>query len=131
MNIRLIKPVSNDVPAHLDRKERIASRELIAFKDGKFKSLLTARWSMSKSSDASVIYCALWAGDNEIGHGNGVGKAGGGGYCKQSAAYEYALNQAGFYPTDPISGRGMSVVEESMEALAHHLGFEHFYISRG
>ncbi len=135
MNITKITPVSGEIPRHLDTKERIAIRELIAFKDGKFKSLLTARWYMGKSREASVVYCALWVTLPEADWGSdyacAAGQAGGHGYCKQSAAYEDALNKAGIKTSDPISGRGMSVVEESLEALARNLGYNDFYISRG
>lgn len=130
MIITIEKPTSNDVPRHLDAKERIESRELIAFKDGEFKSLVTARWYMGKSSTASKVYCALWVKTPDA-WANGVGDAGGYGYCKQSSAYSEALSKAGIKCSEGISGRGMSTVEESMMALAKGLGFEHAYISRG
>lgn len=135
MIITIEKPTSNEVPRHLDAKERIESRELIAFKDSEFKSLITARWYMGKSNTASKVYCALWVkipnADWGSDFANGVGDAGGYGYCKQSSAYSAALSKAGIKCSEGISGRGMSTVEDSMMALAKSLGYDHAYISRG
>lgn len=120
------------------KKETITNRTLIAFKDGKFIELITARWYMGRSSSATQIDCSVWfhSAIMEKSHAqwtdcSGRGKAGGGGYCKQSAAFEEAMNSAGIKCDHGISGRGMSVVEDAMIALAKQQGFEVVHIVRG
>jgi hypothetical protein len=120
------------------KKETISTRVLIAYVDGKFKELITARWYMGRSSSATQIDCSIWFSSYvmEKSHAqwtdcSGKGKAGGGGYCKQSAAFEDAMNSAGIKCDSGISGRGMSVVEEAMIAFANQQGFDNVHICRG
>jgi hypothetical protein len=128
----------NPKQSHIDnsKKECIASMELIAFHDDRFKILAKARWYMGKSSTASVIHCQLWVNswcmpvefnDSSC---SGHGHAGGGGYCKQSAAFADALRKAGIETDQDISGRGMSVVEEALTAIALNAGFDKTIIAR-
>lgn len=121
-----------------DKKETIASRTLIAFEDGKFKELITARWYMGRSSSAMQVDCSVWfdsaimeASHVEWTDCSGRGKAGGGGYCKQSAAFEAAMRSAGIKCDQGIAGRGMSVVEDAMIALAKQQGFDVVHVVRG
>ena len=121
-----------------EKKETIASWTLIAFEDGKFKELITARWYMGRSSSATQVDCAVWfhSAIMESSHAqwtdcSGRGKAGGGGYCKKSAAFEYAMNSAGIKCDEGIEGRGMSVVEDAMIALAKQQGFDVVHVVRG
>lgn len=121
-----------------DKKETIATRVLIAFKDGKFYELITARWYMGRSSSAMQVDCSVWCHSAlmEKSHAqwtdcSGKGKAGGGGYCKQSAAFEDAIRSAGIKCDQGIGGRGMSVVEDAMMALGKQQGFDVLHIVRG
>jgi len=121
-----------------DKKETIKTRNLIAFKDGKFIELITARWYMGRSSSAMQVDCSVWfhSALMEQSHAqwtdcSGRGKASGGGYCKQSAAFADAMLSAGIKCDADISGCGMSVVEDSMIALAKQHGFDTVYIVRG
>lgn len=121
-----------------DKKETITSRTLIAFKDGKFIDLITARWYMGRSSSSMLVQCSVWfqSAIMEKSHAqwtdcSGKGRAGGGGYCKQSAAFEDAMRSAGIKCDQGIGGRGMSVVEDAMLALAKQQGFDILHIVRG
>lgn len=121
-----------------DKKETIASRTLLAYKDGKFYELITAHWYMGKSASSTLVNCSVWCHSAlmEKSHAqwtdcSGKGKAGGGGYCEQSAAFEDALNSAGIKCDAGISGRGMSVVEDALKALANQQGFNEIHIVRG
>ena len=121
-----------------DNKETINAWNLIAFKDGKFQELITARWYMGRSSTASVVYCTVWFSDPIFNHSrgdwtsaSGTGKAGGGGYCKRSSAFYAAMRNAGIKCDHDISGRGMSVVEDALIALGKQAGFEHVKLVRG
>lgn len=121
-----------------DKKETIASRTLLAFEDGKFKELIVARWYMGRSSSAMQVDCSVWfhSAIMEASHAqwtdcSGRGKAGGGGYCKQSAAFADAMRNAGIKCDHDISGRGMSTVEDAMIALGKQQGFDTLHIVRG
>ena len=120
-----------------DKKETITSRTLIAFKDDKFYELITARWYMGRSSSSRLVQCSVWfhSALMEQSHDqwtscSGKARAGGGGYCKQSAAFEDAMRNAGIKCDAGISGRGMSVVEDALKALGKQQGFDTLHIVR-
>jgi hypothetical protein len=131
MQVKFTEAQSNG--KNRDDKEVIKAWNLIGFKKGEFKELATIRWYMGRSSSASVIYCSIWVYPHDWLHEStaGNGQAGGGGYCKQSAAFEYAINSAGLYSSEPISGRGLSVVEDFLKALAVKLGYKNHTIAKG
>lgn len=121
-----------------NKKETISSRTLIAFEEGKFKELITARWYMGRSSSSMLVQCSIWfhSAVMELSHAqwadwSGRGKAGGGGYCKQSAAFADAMRNAGIKCDHDISGRGMSLVEDAMIAFGKQAGFHMVHIVRG
>ena len=123
---------------NIDCKETITRWNLIAFKDGKFIELVTARWYMGRSSSANVVYCTVWfhSPTFERSHGewtdaSGTGQAGGGGYCKSSAAFESAMEKAGIKCDQGIGGHGMDVVAEALLALGKQAGFENINLVRG
>jgi hypothetical protein len=80
-----------------------------------------------------VVYASVWL--NAPSHGtrgglwtSGSGSAGGGGYCKRSAAIGDAFTAAGFKLSQDVHGRGMSVIHEAMEAIGRACGFRRFLI---
>ena len=135
MNI-IYKPNNKSV-ANNDKRETINTRNLIAFRDDKFYNLATVRWYMGRSSSASKIYCTLWVMPHcmpiELNDSMcaGSGSAGGGGYCKQSAAFYDAMCNAGIKADQDVSGRGMSAVEDVLCDMARQAGFFNFTICRG
>ena len=113
-------------------KEVVQVRNLIAFDGEKFHELVTVRWYMSRSRTADRVYCSIWVtgkvfGDYTAGHAFTSGY----GFCKQSDAFERALNSAGIYSSEPISGRGMSTVDDFLEVMGKHAGFENVHITKG
>jgi len=74
-------------------KEVINTLTALTVIKGEIKELAVTRFYMSRSSNASVVYCCLWL------HGNngasGKGNAGGWGYHKESAALQEAITSAG------------------------------------
>ncbi len=64
-----------------------------------------------------VAYCVVWVHGNTS-HGYGMGKAGGYGYHKESAALAEALSDAGVVLSEHIGGRGNRVMTEACEAVA-------------
>lgn len=86
------KETSNAMQPH--NKETTQTRTVTGYKNGELTELITARWYMGRSSQASVVYCCVWV------HGkpfwmSGKGQAGGYGYHKYSAAFAAALSSAG------------------------------------
>lgn len=71
---------------------------------------------------ASVCYAALWVNGDEV-HTSGTGSAGGGGYCKASAAASEAIESAGFTLSKNIHGVGTSAIREAVLALAEAAGY--------
>ena len=73
----------------------------------------------------SVAYAALWTfpAVTEESARSGTGKAGGGGYCKLSAAAGTAIQNAGIDLASDIHGRGESAVRDAVLAIAAAIGF--------
>ena len=68
-------------------------------------------------SSGSVIHCIAWISGREV-YGSGYGKAGGYGYCKESAAMQNAINNAGITMSEPIDGRGDSLMRSAALGIA-------------
>lgn len=88
---------------------------------------VTARWYRSARSDSHTVYCCIWVygkDNSKVGYRSGSGKAAGYGYCKRSAAFAEALQNAGLVtPFDSIYGRGMYVVDDAIKGIGILLGF--------
>lgn len=106
-----------NINAKAHRKEGNLDRQwsLIDLRDG--STLVTVRtyWP------AQTCFACVWT-SSRIGYGSGSSKAGGGGYCKQSAAIEDALRSAGFRFEEPFGGHGLGAVDDALEAIARHAG---------
>ena len=88
------------------------------------RELLTVHWYKGRSSGASRIYCSLWLHGGYTADGrSGHGQAGGGGYCKFSAAFAGACHSAGIILDQDVHGRGMSSVRDAIEAIAKACGY--------
>ena len=75
-------------------KETTSTMQVIARnKQGALASIVEARFYMGRSSSSSVVYCSLWVSCGDI-YTSGSGKAGGGGYHKESAALGAAIRDA-------------------------------------
>ncbi|SRR5258708_39535663 len=117
-----------------DTKEVIQVRNLIGFDERteQFHELACVRWYMSRAKNADRVYCTIWIMTKTFGeYTSGHAYSSGYGFCKQSDAFERALNSAGVYTDEPISGRGMSTVDDFLEALAKMAGFKFYYIAKG
>lgn len=67
-----------------------------------------------------TVYCVVWIFSDKP--ARGYGKAGGGGYHKQSAAMGEALARAGVTLSKPIDGCGDAAMSDALLALARHMG---------
>jgi hypothetical protein len=84
--------------------------------DGKAVVTLRLYWP------GSVAYACVWIHGGPGAYARGAGRAGGGGYCKASAAAGAALSDAGVTLAHDIDGRGMEAIAGAMRALGAHLG---------
>ena len=101
-------------------KEMVGTWNLVVDLDGKLISPITVRCYMGRSSSASVVYASVWIGNRTL-HTNGHGQAGGGGYCKVSAAIDDAFRSAGVELNQSISGVGTGAVESAIVAIGKYM----------
>ena len=124
MNAKLTKTDVSNARNLGDKKETIKQMVLITHKAGEFKEPITVRWYMSRSGDgASPVYCALWVHSSPY-YVSGLGVAKGYGYHKASAAFQDACDSAGIELSQPVDGRGDSMVRDAMYSIGAALGFE-------
>lgn len=77
----------------------------------------------------NTCYACVWISSYRAGESRdyistqGSGQAGGGGYCKASAAAQAAITNAGFALSQDIDGRGTEKIKDAVLAMAHALGF--------
>lgn len=104
-------------------KERIATLTLVGVRDGRPVELAQARFWMARRSDGdSPVGCSVWVcggGDWTTGHG----RATGGGYHKQSAALQAAIDSAGITLAEDIDGRGEGAMRDALIAIGVAMGY--------
>lgn len=67
---------------------------------------------------AALIHACTWIYPAKGATRLGYGSAGGGGYCRRSAAGAYALSDAGIELTEDVAGRGMGALRDALLATA-------------
>lgn len=100
------------------------------------RCVITARCWKSFNRNASVVYASIWVNDRHSNtHTSGKGQAGGGGYCKLSAAMDEAIKSAGIMlhccedgKISNIHGRGEGAIREALKAIAESLGYKQILI---
>ena len=115
-NISNLKEGQAFTPEKRDRVEKGFSKEyaVINPSSGRSVVLLRVYWT------GTTCHCIAWLyGEDSC--GNGYGRATGGGYCKESAAVAYAIKDAGIELSEPIDGRGSSMVRQAAEAIGKKL----------
>jgi hypothetical protein len=86
------------------------------------KDVIDCRLYSAHSSH--VVHCALWVCDPSMGcYGSGVGKAGGYGYHKGSAAIEAALRDLGLSDFRSFAGGGYEMALAVLLEFAGELGY--------
>jgi len=99
---------------YFDNKETVRTVYGVVSYQSVVRQAVTVEWYMGRSSKSSVVYCNIWV-NNAC---SGTGKAGGGGYCKRSAAFSDALRSAGIEIDEAIDGRGLGVVGDAVKAIS-------------
>jgi hypothetical protein len=95
---------------------------LLDLDDGRAVVTLRLYWP------ASTAYACVWVHGGEKRYARGAGRAGGGGYCKASAAAGAALADAGIKLQHDIDGRGLEAIRGALEALGRFLGLARFHV---
>lgn len=75
-----------------------------------------------------VCYACCWVSLPDV-YTIGKGKASGYGYCKESAAIDYAMSSAGLRFKHEIGGVGLSAVRGALLAAAEYFKIENFFIA--
>lgn len=101
---------SNKIASH--RKENAFTHETAVLDPSTGRAIVTARYY----GNGMTRYACVWISGNV--YCRGAGKAGGGGYHKDSAAMESALSDAGVTLSDYIGGVGDSATLDALEAVA-------------
>ena len=109
---------------HIDSKEHVASYTVVAFQNGKFHFPVRVHCYMGRSNHASTVYANIWIGGGHGKHSSsGYGTAGGGGYCKISAAVDEAVRSAGVVLEQRFNAAGTWPMKEALKAIAWKMGF--------
>lgn len=117
-------------------KEMIDTFNVVVYHRGVIINPVTLRLYMGRSRNASTVYASLWcnevdARDPDTYHAySGRGNAGGGGYCKRSAAAGGAIRSAGIALSEPINGRGEGAICDALESIARAMGYRKLTIIR-
>lgn len=80
------------------------------------------RWWMARGRNAMRVYCSIWVHGKGI-HAAGHGHVDGGGYHKESAALDQAIESAGITLSKHIDGVGERAMREAGEAIVKALGY--------
>lgn len=123
MQATVKNPSYNLKTSHRKEKHFLQELTVISFEDGEFKTPATLRIYGTNAKN----YACLWVHSGEV-HASGSGSAGGYGYHRPSAAAQEAINAAGFELSEPIDGRGESMMENALKAIATALGHKKFYL---
>lgn len=90
----------------------------VSERDGKYAGRIVANWSDNPAGAVCTATVDVWRGPlQEMPRANG--RAGGGGYCKFSAAVEQALRGAGRADCGDMHGAGEGAVREYFERFGY------------
>lgn len=103
-------------------KETVRYAAVVVSHKGDLITPISARWWMGRSASASVVYCSVWASGKGV-YASGHGRAGGGGYHKESAALDSALSSAGFTLSRHFGGRGDRAIDDALIACVRAMGY--------
>ncbi len=121
MKAKIINPQENGKNLS-NKKELVSGWSFVVNTRKGIREPVKVRWYMARAAHASRVYCSIWISGNGI-FAAGNGWAGGGGYCKISAAMEEAIASAGIKLSEEIGGVGESAMRDAGEAIVKALGF--------
>lgn len=125
-NVLTFAPKSNNLGSY--RKEKAGLHRqftLLSLEEGSMGSqfaIVRVYWPREQA------YCCVWLHTRDA-YAIGKGKAGGYGYCKESAAVDEALRSAGVQLEHCIHGVGINAVREALHAWARFVGLTNWLIT--
>lgn len=122
MQATFTQPKKDSFNAKYRKNSLSHSFQAVTIEGGELRTLLDLRIYFPNQ----VCYAALWAPCNDW--VNGTGKAGGGGYHKQSAAVSAAFTAAGYSFTEHWGGSGDEAIKDAIRAVCALHGFESVHI---
>ena len=121
MKAKIINPQENG-KNRSNEKELVSAWSFVVNTKKGIREPVRIRWYMARGASASRVYCSIWVSGNGI-FAAGNGWAGGGGYCKTSAALEEAIASAGIKLSEEIGGVGESAMRDAGEAIVKALRY--------
>lgn len=106
------KPLPARIPA------LFATYSVVGFDPSTQRVVDAVTMRLYASARAPRIHACTWIYTAEGVPRRGYGSAGGGGYCRRSAAGAYALEAAGVELTEEVAGRGVDVLRKALLATA-------------
>lgn len=97
-------------------RDKMLTTAIVATDKTTGRKIVDCRVYIGKSSLSATMYCSIWIYGGQL--YNGLGKAGGGGYHKSSAAMYEALHNAGWTVSEAISGFGDGAMRDAAVAVA-------------
>jgi hypothetical protein len=85
-------------------KEIVNSLSIVVNTRNGLETPISVKWFIGKSAGSSVVYCSFWLNGRKR-HIAGHGRAGGGGYHKESAAFQDAISSTGLTLHGDVYGR--------------------------
>lgn len=113
MKIEIGQENSEFVKAQLNYRDKPLHRQITVIEASTGKPVVTCRTYYP----SSVAYCLLWVSGDEF-RTQGGGSASGYGYCKESAAIDEAIFNAGIRLPESVSGRGVRAADDALLAIA-------------
>ena len=97
-------------------RDKMLTTAIVATDKTTGRKIVDCRVYIGKVNSATTFYCSIWIYGEQL--YTGLGKAGGGGYHKASAAMYEALHNAGWAVSEPISGCGDGAMRDAAVAVA-------------
>ena len=97
-------------------RDKMLTTAIVATDKTTGRKIVDCRVYIGKSSSSTTVYCSVWVYGEKL--YTGLGKAGGGGYHKPSAAMYEALHNAGWAVSESISGCGDGAMRKAAVAVA-------------
>ena len=97
-------------------RDKMLTTAIVATDKTTGRKIVDCRVYIGKVNSATTFYCSIWIYGEKL--YTGLGKAGGGGYHKSSAAMYEALHNAGWTVSEPISGSGDGAMCKAAVAVA-------------
>mgnify|MGYP001573645638 CR=1 FL=1 len=103
-----------------NEKEITRAGSVVAFDpaEGRIREVIVYRVYMGRSRSATKVHATVWVHGAGSAYSSGSGSAGGGGYCKSSAALAVAAKNAGIKSADSFAGAGVERAERVLVEAA-------------